>query len=391
MFRLRRDRRGLGPRRGWGSACLVAGAALWLAGASAAVHTTPAEAVAAKGIIDANLEAQILTSDGVPAMVREIHGRLGAEWVVIHAAWSVLEPSRGAYDGDELERLDRLVAALHGAGVKLVMDVVSTPAWAQEKSLWPHPPAGMDSGPHPFYPVSSEDRKSFGRLAEFLARRYAGRVQALECWNEPNLWTYLYPQRTAGDPYYGARSYLRMLRAFRAGVDRSHVRIKVVAGVTAPVGLNDIYRTSPQRFARFLRRAGAARLFDVYSHHPYTPGGSVYPAPGQAPNDPTTTVTLYNLRTLLRLFPRKPFYLTEYGYCTRPAQSFGGFTVDEAAQARYLTQAYRLAGSYRQVKVLVWFLLRDQPGTGEPGTSISSGLRRLDGSRKPAWYAYRAL
>jgi hypothetical protein len=216
-------------------------------------------------------------------------------------------------------------------------------------------------------------------------------VQALECWNEPNLWTFLYPQRTASDPYFGARSYLRMLRAFQAGVRRSGMDVQVVAGATAPVGLNDVYRTSPQRFARFLRRAGAARLFDVYSHHPYTPGGSVSAAPGRPPNDPSTTVTLYNLRALLRVFPRKPFYLTEYGYCTQSSLAFGGFAVSEAQQARYLTRAFHMAGTHRQVKVMIWFLLRDQRPYAGPGTGVYSGLRRVDGSRKPAWYAFRAL
>jgi len=231
----------------------------------------------------------------------------------------------------------------------------------------------------------------YGRVAELLARRYRGQVQALECWNEPNLWTYLYPQRVARDRFYAARVYLRMLRAFHAGVHRSGAPVRVVAGVTAPVGLNDVYRTSPQRFASFLRSAGAARYFDAYAHHPYTPGGSVYAAPGRPPNDPTTTVTLYNLRALLRLFPRKPFYLTEYGYATRPTAAFGGFAVTEKQQARYLREAYRLAASYGQVKLMVWFLLRDQGATDGPGTGVFSGLRRTNGERKPAWYAFRSL
>ena len=53
-----------------------------------------------------------------------------------------------------------------------------------------------------------------------------------------------------------------------------------------PSGLDDIYRTSPQRFARFLQRAHAGRYFDVYSHHPYTPGGSIYAAPDTAAQRP---------------------------------------------------------------------------------------------------------
>jgi hypothetical protein len=337
------------------------------------------------------LEAQSPSSVKIPAMVREVGKGLGARWVRLTVSWSVLEARRGTYEPSELSRLDGLIDGLHGAGVNVILDVVSTPVWAQDSSLWRDPPTGMASGPQTFYPVRRGALDDFGALGRFLARRYAGRVQALECWNEPNLWTFLYPQRVAGDPHFGARSYLRMLRAFQAGVRRAGSRVKVVAGATAPVGLNDVYRTSPQRFASFLRQAGAAKLFDVYSHHPYTPGGSIYAAPGQRPNDSSTTVTLYNLRTLLRLFPHKPFYLTEYGYGTQPSLAFGGFAVTEAEQAHYLTKAFQMAGAYRQVKVMVWFLLRDQRPSAGPGTGVYSGLRRVDDTRKPAWFAFRRL
>ena len=141
-----------------------------------------------------------------------------------------------------------------------------------------------------------------------------------------------------------------------------------------------------------MKRAGAARFFDVYSHHPYTPGGSINAAPDRPPNDPSHTVTLWNLRTLLRLFPGKPFYLTEYGYNTKPCRDFGGFTVSEAAQARYLKSAYRYAARYPQVKLLIWFLLRDtRPSTGAADLGIYCGLRRPNGERKPSWYAFAGL
>jgi hypothetical protein len=350
-----------------------------------------ATAKVGKGIIDMALEAQAPGSAATPGMVHEIDRGLSARWIRLHVGWSALEAERGTYDPTELRRLDGLVDQLHRAGVKIILDVLATPAWAQESSLWRNPPAGESPGPHAFYPVRRGALADFGALGHFLALRYAGRVQALECWNEPNLWMFLYPQRTPSDPYFGARSYLRMLRAFQAGVRRAGVRMQVVAGATAPVGLNDSYRTSPQRFAAFLRRSGAAKLFDVYSHHPYTPGGSIYRAPGQPPNDPSNTVTLYNLRVLLRLFPHKPFYLTEYGYSTQPSDAFGGFSVSEAEQSRYLKQAYALAGRYPQVKMLAWFLLRDQRPTDGPGTGVYSGLRRANGSRKPAWYTFREL
>ena len=118
----------------------------------------------------------------------------------------------------------------------------------------------------------------------------------------------------------------------------------------------------------------------------------MYPAPDQPPNNLSTTVTLYNLRTLLRRFPGKPFYLTEYGYNTHPSLMFGEFTVGDAVQARYLKRAYRYAARYRQVKLLVWYLLYDvRPGSGPANAGVYSGLREAGGARKPAWFAFAHL
>ena len=81
---------------------------------------------------------------------------------------------------------------------------------------------------------------------------------------------YIYPQRTASDLYFGARAYLRLLQAFSRGVRSAGTRVPVIGGATAPVGLNDKLRTSPQRFARYLKSKDASRWFDAYSHHPYS-------------------------------------------------------------------------------------------------------------------------
>ena len=103
-------------------------------------------------------------------------------------------------------------------------------------------------------------------------------------------------------------------------------------------------------------------------------------------------MTLNNLGTLLRLFPGKPFYLTEYGYNTRPSIFFAWFAVSERTQARYLKRAYAYAGRYSRVKVLVWFLVRDWRPAGSPADrGIYTGLSRVNGERKPSWYAFANL
>ena len=62
---------------------------------------------------------------------------------------------------------------------------------------------------------------------------------------------------------------------------------------------------------------------DAYAHHPYTPRGSKRVAPDQLPNNASRCVTLGNLSVLTKLFPTKPFYLTEFGYNTQHSKHFG--------------------------------------------------------------------
>ena len=348
---------------------------------------SPAQGAVGRGLCVVELTGAVPDKTANAPLIADIADHLKAGWVRLTVSWATLEPTRGTYSAAYLSDLDYRVNALHAKGIKLVLTFLYTPRWASDPSFWDAPPTGFPSGYDPRYPVRDSALGDLDATAEFLARRYAGLVQAYECWNEPNLWGYIYPQRTAADAYFGARTYLKYLQAFSAGVKRGDRAALVVAGSTAPIGYDDRYRTSPQRFARFLRDAGAAAFFDVYSHNPYTPGGSVNRAPDRPPNDPTSTVTLYNLKTLLRLFPGKPFYLTEYGYNTSPSFAFGGMTVTRVEQATYLRKAYAWAARYPQVKSLFWYLVKD--ARGFPATNgVYTGLRETDGKRKLSWFAF---
>ena len=200
--------------------------------------------------------------------------------------------------------------------------------------------------------ANSTVRTQFDDLGAFLASHFAGSVNHFECWNEPNLGLSLYPQTQHGNAHYAEQVYLKMLQAFYDGAKRGSSSAQVIAGATCPRGYGDAGSTSPLAFATWLSQHGAAKYCDGYSHHPYTlPLGN--PVPSSLPaKHPSGIVTLGNLNVLLKLFPGKPFYLTEYGYDTHP-QSVFGRVVSAADQARYLTQAYAfVAKKYPRVKAL---------------------------------------
>ena len=111
--------------------------------------------------------------------------------------------------------------------------------------------------------------------------------------------------------------------------------------------------------------------------------------PRLPPVHPNHTVSLSNIGRLLAVFPKKPFYLTEYGFSTEPSVAFGP-AVTEFQQAAYLSEAYALAARHPRIKLLVWQPLQDASPSGSPNdpNGCYLGLRRVDGSAKPAWYAF---
>jgi hypothetical protein len=266
-------------------AAAVVASALFLIAVHAAFGGSSTALAAEKGLLDPRLAWSVAGSPERKALVRELSGGLGTNWVRLNVYWNKLEPTRGTYDPREVGRLDSLVDDLRAVGVKVILTTCAMPVWAQEQRWWSHPPPGFAKGPQGCYPLRRDALPAYRALGGFLATHFKGRVRYLECWNEPNLWVGICPQRTAADPWFAARRYLHMLRAFSLGVRCARTGALVVAGAGAPNGRNDVLSTSPRDLALFLQRHGAARYFDVYSHHPYTPGGTVRTGPTDTPND----------------------------------------------------------------------------------------------------------
>jgi hypothetical protein len=388
-----------------GVACAVAGLLFILLAPLPSPSVAKAQTLG-RGIIDYRLEQAVVDLGTVPGLVKEMGPtRLRAGWTRVQVHWNSLQPSapgvadpgdadHDGYADAYLHQLDTIVAQLRDPGrMNVILTMVDVPKWASDMSLWNAPSPGYAKGKYePFYAPDMSSltvRGQFRDLGAFLAKRYAGKVGYFECWNEPNLGTYLYPQTPVSATNGGARIYIDMLKLWYEGVKSGSDSAVVIGGTTGPRGRGDAGSTPPQAFARYLKDHGAARYMDAYSHHPYTPGGSTRISPGQMPNNPKRCVTLGNLSQLTRLFPDKPFYLTEYGYNTQYSRWFG-VTVSEQTQASYLKQAFSFTSAhYPQVKALLWFLVDDWQPAGQPSDmGVYMGVRTAEGKRKPSWYAF---
>ncbi len=364
--------------------------------------TTAAKAPSlGRGIIDYRLEQSTLDVGTIPTLVEEMgSAKLDATWTRVLVHWNALQPSApgtgdaDGYDDTYLAQLDAVISQLSAKGITVVLTPLDVPEWASDKDLWSSPPS-VDYEKNTYYSFYAPDMDSatvggaFKKLGAFLADRYEGKVRHFECWNEPNQGTYLYPQVPASATNGGGETYLKMLKQWHAGVKAGASNTVVIAGATSPRGRGDKTSTPPQAFAKYLKDNGALAYMDAYSHHPYTPGGSTRVEPGQKPNNPARCVTLGNLDTLIKVFPNKSFFLTEYGYNTQYCRYFG-VTVSKADQARYLREAYAYTASqYPEVKALLWFLVQDMGMPDDTaGDGVYMGVTEYTGKRKPSWYAF---
>jgi hypothetical protein len=328
--------------------------------------------------------------DGGPAVIEEFQNDLGADVVRVNFCWNDAEESPGVYEQDYIGRAVSAVREIRARGMQALVVVWEPPTWASDRSLWGRPAPQDTAGVyHSYYPPALDSLDELEVFMRYFSSLLQGEVLAYSCWVEPNLWTYMYPQRTASAPDFAVRRYARILEAFSKGVRAGDPQAQVVAGETCPTGDNTRLSTSPQRFARRLAALGGGAHFDVYAHHPYPTGGNARIAPGALPRDPSHTVWLGNIDTLLDVFPGKPFYLTEFAYATAPSMLFGVW-VSQSLQASYLKAAFRLAAKHDQVKMLVWFPRTDWAANGTYHDVMGHycGLVRLDGRRKRAYFAF---
>lgn len=89
--------------------------------------------------------------------------------------WNNIEPERGQY---RFEKLDRLVELAQEHGVEPVFTLGVTPQWASSRPFEPCP-YGLGGGAEP------RDIHDWENFVRTLASRYKGRIHYFELWNEP--------------------------------------------------------------------------------------------------------------------------------------------------------------------------------------------------------------
>jgi len=297
--------------------------------------------------------------------------------------WSKVAPRRPANPSNpfdpayQWDDLDELVRGAQFRGIESLLTIWGTPDWA-------------NGGKGPNYaPTRLSDITAFGRA---VASRYSGRfpgypfVRFFSVWNEPNLEQFFAPTFDKKGKPVSPLNYAKLYRAAYSGLKGGSPGAQIGIGETSPRGrdkpspgpIQD--SIAPATFARLLSTSRPTVKFDGYAHHPYSVLGQGPLQKARYPNVHLTQLKQFS-KDLHKWFKKVPsLWITEYGFETRPGEPRG---VSSLQQASYTGQTLELLRRIPTVKMLVWFILRD-----DPTSTWQSGLISRNDTRKPAFSTF---
>jgi hypothetical protein len=282
--------------------------------------------------------------------------------------WFECEPGRGRFD---FAPLDAEVGMAAREGIRVLPFVYGTPAWLgrQEKA-----------------PLSGEALARWKGFLRVLVARYGPRgsfwkgrprrepIRRWQIWNEPNF-------RLFWAPKIEPAGYAKLLHASATTLRKAEPGAKIVLAGVAPVG----YGMKTWVFMRrLLRVPGVRRDFDFAAIHPYSA------------NIPELNYQLARVRAAMVAGGAgdKPLLVTEFGVASHGDYP-SAFVEGEEGQARFLRAAYSrlLAMRHRwHIAGAYWYTWQDEARADRHCAFCQgAGLLRLDGTAKPAWFAYQRL
>ena len=160
--------------------------------------------------------------------------------------WAGVEATQGTLDWSSIDKTVNSAAARNIAVVGMVN---STPRWAVVSG-------GQYLSSRPASPAAYADF-----VAKFVAR-YAGKVAAVEIWNEPNSVTFWTP---TPDP----AAYTELLKAAYPKVKAVDPSVVVVSAGLGAIQSFGSVTINPVAYVTQMYAAGAKPYFDALSFHPY--------------------------------------------------------------------------------------------------------------------------
>lgn len=296
----------------------------------------------------------------------------GMTWVRIDMGWCTIEETGdNQYQNWYLAKLDTSINYAKSKGVKVLAAVHCSPAWA----------TGNTTGNTYIRP---KDPSKYGEIAQFLANRYQGRVQAWEVWNEPDPDQKFWTEPPSGTAYGGTANYATLVKVayskFKAGDPNALV---VVGGPSS----ND------DGWISELYNNGIKGYFDVLSLHPYNSPANAGPT-DIAKDDRYNFKHLPAVRNVMvnNGDSNKPIWITELGWSTHANNSSTkpwNLGVTEQQQADFSVEAIKYAAANWPYVTNIFFYTDKNTGQSDIHQS-NFGILRIDNSPKPVWNAIKS-
>jgi len=183
--------------------------------------------------------------------------------------WSEVEPTEGARQWDKMATLEEDLRQASLRGIKVILIVLRTPAWAQKY-------IGSGCGP-----IRVDKLGAFANFMRDAVARYSAppfNVKYWEIWNEPDAPTVKENKGwgchgNPADTYYGGAEYARLLKNVYPAIKATDANAKVLVGgqlgncdpVRPPTGMN----CRGTRFFEGILRGGGGPFFDGVAFHAY--------------------------------------------------------------------------------------------------------------------------
>ena len=247
----------------------------------------------------------------------------GIGWLKQYFPWEEIEARKGQYDW---AKFDTIVDMAGRHGIKVIARLDRPPEWARRAG---DPPEGP--------PARFED---YGDVVFALTRRYAGKVDHIQAWNEPNI----YPEW--GNRAVNPAEYVELLKVAYRRAKEGNPNVKVLS---APLAINTEPGGENMNELDFLDqmyKAGARPYFDIASANAY---GLEYPP--EDPPDPQK-LNFRRVELLRQVMERhgdagKAVWFNEFGWNASPPdmapEKLIWRRVTPEEQARYTIDAYRYA------------------------------------------------
>ncbi len=295
---------------------------------------------------------------------------IGFNWVKFQMPWKETEPSPGGYSWG---MWDELVGVYNGNGIQVMLSIPKAPDWAR-------PPDDDKSVEGP-----PQDPAKYAEFVARVADRYRGKAQAIEIWNEQNLW-----YEAGGMGRINAANYTQLLQLSYQAIKSVNQEIIVISGALTPAGNVGGAAVDDIDYLNQMYANGAKGFFDALGSHP---SGYNCPANGdwQTVEDPTATNfrgpfdnrhhswcfrgTMEGYRNVMVANGdgSKAIAPTEFGWAVsgnpQPGYEYARDNTPEE-QAQWIVEAYQLAKSWGWVGPM--FLWNLDYGVTAPGTELAA-------------------